>query len=98
MHVFHFTEGPDGSVNDVAVATRVRRAGLVVAPLSIWYANGRARRTQMRSVVSIATTREKDIHNATPPACVMRTAQLYAPLHLRCLPPVRQVRRTPNSR
>src|SRR5258707_13567502 len=40
-----FAEGPDGPVEDVAVAARAREAGLAVLPLSIWYANGRARRS-----------------------------------------------------
>ncbi len=40
-----FAEGPDGPVDDVAVASRAREAGLAVLPLSIWYVNGRMRRT-----------------------------------------------------
>ncbi|MEC5405956.1 PLP-dependent aminotransferase family protein [Paraburkholderia sp. MPAMCS5] len=49
-----FAEGPDGPVDDVAVASRARDAGLAVLPLSIWYANGRARRTLRGLVMGFA--------------------------------------------
>ncbi|RZF29303.1 PLP-dependent aminotransferase family protein [Paraburkholderia sp. UYCP14C] len=49
-----FTEGPDGPVDDVAVAARARDAGLAVLPLSIWYANGRTRRTPRGLVMGFA--------------------------------------------
>ena len=49
-----FTEGPDGPVDDVAVAARAREAGLAVLPLSIWYANGRMRRTPRGLVIGFA--------------------------------------------
>ncbi|HEY2607936.1 PLP-dependent aminotransferase family protein [Paraburkholderia sp. RL18-103-BIB-C] len=47
-------EGTDGPVDDVAVAARAREAGLAVLPLSIWYANGRARRTPRGLVMGFA--------------------------------------------
>jgi GntR family transcriptional regulator/MocR family aminotransferase len=50
----HFTEGPDGPPDDVAVASRARQAGLAVLPLSIWYANGRAPRTPRGLVMGFA--------------------------------------------
>ena len=49
-----FPAGPDGPVDDVAVAARAREAGLAVLPLSIWYANGRARRTPRGLVMGFA--------------------------------------------
>ena len=49
-----FAEGPDGPVDDVAVAARAREAGLAVLPLSIWYANGRLRRTPRGLMVGFA--------------------------------------------
>ncbi|GLU31409.1 PLP-dependent aminotransferase family protein [Trinickia caryophylli] len=49
-----FTEGPDGPVDDVAVAARAREAGLYVLPLSTWYANSRARRTPRGLVMGFA--------------------------------------------
>ncbi len=49
-----FAEGPDGPVDDVAVAACARKAGLAVLPLSIWYANGRARRTLRGLVMGFA--------------------------------------------
>jgi GntR family transcriptional regulator / MocR family aminotransferase len=47
-------EGPDGPVDDVAVAARARGAGLAVLPLSIWYANGRVRNTPRGLVIGFA--------------------------------------------
>jgi len=49
-----FTEGPDGPIDDVAVASRAREAGLAVLPLSIWYANARVRRTPRGLVMGFA--------------------------------------------
>nr|WP_321930371.1 PLP-dependent aminotransferase family protein [Paraburkholderia guartelaensis] len=49
-----FAEGPDGPVDDVAVAARAREAGLAVLPLSIWYANDRTRRTPRGLVMGFA--------------------------------------------
>ena len=49
-----FAEGPDGPVDDVAVASRAREAGLAVLPLSIWYANGRVLRTPRGLVMGFA--------------------------------------------
>jgi GntR family transcriptional regulator/MocR family aminotransferase len=49
-----FTEGPDGPVDDVAVAARAREAGLAVAPLSIWYARGGAARALRGLVMGFA--------------------------------------------
>ncbi len=50
-----FVEGPDdGPIDDVAVAARAREAGLAVLPLSIWYANGRTRRTPRGLVMGFA--------------------------------------------
>ncbi|MFX1676090.1 PLP-dependent aminotransferase family protein [Paraburkholderia sp. A2WS-5] len=49
-----FAEGPDGPVDDVAVAARAREAGLAVLPLSIWYANGRTQHTPRGLVMGFA--------------------------------------------
>jgi DNA-binding transcriptional MocR family regulator len=49
-----FAESPDGPLDDVAVASRAREAGLAVLPLSIWYANGAARRTLRGLVMGFA--------------------------------------------
>lgn len=49
-----FAEGPAGPVDDVAVASRARAAGLAVLPLSIWYANGRMQRTPRGLVMGFA--------------------------------------------
>ncbi|MBC8737727.1 PLP-dependent aminotransferase family protein [Paraburkholderia sp. UCT31] len=49
-----FVEGPDGPVDDVAVAARAREAGLAVLPLSVWYANGRTRSTSRGVVMGFA--------------------------------------------
>ena len=55
-----FTEGPDGPVDDVAVASRAREAGLAVLPLSIWYANSRVRRTPRGLVMGFANIADAD--------------------------------------
>ncbi|WP_244851499.1 PLP-dependent aminotransferase family protein [Caballeronia sp. SL2Y3] len=49
-----FAEGPNGPVDDVAVAARARQAGLGVLPLSIWYANARMPRTPRGLVIGFA--------------------------------------------
>ncbi|HKR40251.1 MAG TPA: PLP-dependent aminotransferase family protein [Paraburkholderia sp.] len=49
-----FGEGPEGPVDDVAVAARAREAGLAVLPLSIWYANGRTQHTPRGLVMGFA--------------------------------------------
>lgn len=63
-----FAEGPGGPVDDVAVAARAREAGLAVLPLSIWYANGRTRRTPRGLVMGFA-----NIVNASEAAALART-------------------------
>ena len=49
-----FTVGPDGPVDDVAVAMRARDAGLAVGALSWWYANARLRHTPRGLVMGFA--------------------------------------------
>ncbi|PYE20468.1 GntR family transcriptional regulator [Paraburkholderia silvatlantica] len=49
-----FGEGPDGPVDDVAVAGRARKAGLAVLPLSSWYANGGTQHTPRGLVMGFA--------------------------------------------
>jgi GntR family transcriptional regulator/MocR family aminotransferase len=49
-----FAAGPDGPVDDVAVASRAREAGFAVLPLSIWYANSRTRHTPRGLVMGFA--------------------------------------------
>lgn len=49
-----FAEGAQGPVDDVAVATRAREAGLGVLPLSIWYASGRTRHSPRGLVMGFA--------------------------------------------
>ncbi|MBB3009580.1 MocR-like pyridoxine biosynthesis transcription factor PdxR [Cupriavidus alkaliphilus] len=49
-----FAEAADGPVDDVAVATRARQAGLAVLPLSNWYAHGRMRDTPRGLVMGFA--------------------------------------------
>lgn len=44
-----FAEGLDLPVDDIAVDSRVREAGLAVLPLSSWYANGPANAARSRS-------------------------------------------------
>lgn len=63
-----FAEGPGGPIDDVAVAARAREAGLAVLPLSIWYANGRTRRTPRGLVMGFA-----NIVNASEAAALART-------------------------
>jgi len=55
-----FAEGPDGPVDDVAVAARAREAGLAVLPFSIWHANSRARRTRRGLVMGFANIADAD--------------------------------------
>jgi GntR family transcriptional regulator/MocR family aminotransferase len=55
-----FAEGPIGPVDDVAVAARAREAGLAVLPLSIWYANSRARRALRGLVMGFANITDAD--------------------------------------
>ncbi|GLC92873.1 GntR family transcriptional regulator [Cupriavidus sp. TA19] len=49
-----FAEAAHGPVDDVAVASRARQAGLAVLPLSIWYAHGRMRDTPRGLVMGFA--------------------------------------------
>lgn len=49
-----FMSGPDGLVDDVAVAARASQAGIAVVPLSIWYASGRTERTPRGLVIGFA--------------------------------------------
>jgi GntR family transcriptional regulator/MocR family aminotransferase len=49
-----FAAGPDGAVDDVAVAARARTAGLAVLPLSNWYADSRALHTPRGLVMGFA--------------------------------------------
>jgi GntR family transcriptional regulator/MocR family aminotransferase len=63
-----FAEGPDGPVDDVAVAARARAAGLAVVPLSIWYVNGRMRHTPRGLVIGFA-----NITDASEAARLART-------------------------
>ncbi|MNE51191.1 hypothetical protein D3C80_1458090 [compost metagenome] len=49
-----FAEAAQGPVDDVAVASRARQAGLAVLPLSIWYAHGRMRDTPRGLVMGFA--------------------------------------------
>ncbi|WGS45000.1 PLP-dependent aminotransferase family protein [Burkholderia sp. JSH-S8] len=63
----------DGGVDDVAVAARAGDAGLAVVPLSIWYANPRARATPRGLVMgfaNIADAREAGRHARTLRACL----------------------------
>ncbi|MEM5325987.1 PLP-dependent aminotransferase family protein [Paraburkholderia sp. JHI2823] len=55
-----FAEGPDGPIDDVAVAARAREAGLAVLPLSIWYANAGTRRTPRGLVMGFANIASAD--------------------------------------
>jgi GntR family transcriptional regulator/MocR family aminotransferase len=57
-----FAGGPDGPVDDVAVASRAREMGLAVLPLSIWYANRRSRRALSGLVIGFANI--ADAHEA----------------------------------
>ena len=49
-----FVAGPDGPVDDVAVASRASEAGIAVLPLSICYASGRTQRTPRGLVIGFA--------------------------------------------
>ncbi|MGF6290314.1 PLP-dependent aminotransferase family protein [Paraburkholderia youngii] len=49
-----FAEGPNGAIDDVAVAARAREAGIAVLPLSSWYADGRAPHTPRGLVMGFA--------------------------------------------
>jgi len=55
-----FAVGPNGPVDDVAVAARAGDAGLAVLPLSIWYASGRAPRTPRGLVMGFANIADAD--------------------------------------
>lgn len=68
-----FTDGPDGPVDDVAVAARARDAGLAVVPLSIWYANSHTQLTPRGLVIGFANIVDADEaqrHATTLRACV----------------------------
>ncbi|WP_269505205.1 MocR-like pyridoxine biosynthesis transcription factor PdxR [Burkholderia sp. IMCC1007] len=70
-----FTDGPDGPVDDVAVAARARDAGLAVVPLSIWYANSHTQLTPRGLVIGFANIVDADEaqrHATTLRACVDR--------------------------
>jgi len=66
-----FAEGPEGPVDDVAVAARAREAGLAVLPLSIWYANGRMPHVPRGLVMGFANI--ADASEATRLARTLRT-------------------------
>jgi GntR family transcriptional regulator/MocR family aminotransferase len=53
-------DGPDGPADDVAIAARAREAGLGVLPLSIWYADPRARGTPRGLVIGFANIADAD--------------------------------------
>ncbi|MGR3910161.1 PLP-dependent aminotransferase family protein [Burkholderia sp. SR8] len=55
-----FTDGPDGPVDDVAVAARAREAGLAVLPLSIWYTNSQTQHTPRGLVIGFANIADAD--------------------------------------
>ena len=65
-----FAEGPDGPVDDVAVASRAREAGLAVLPLSIWYANGRGQSGLVMGFANIADAGEAGRLARTLRACL----------------------------
>ncbi|AKM44620.1 DNA-binding protein [Burkholderia contaminans] len=70
-----FTDGPDGPVDDVAVAARARDAGLAVVPLSIWYMNSHTRQTPRGLVIGFANivdANEAQRHARTLRACLDR--------------------------
>ncbi|NIE55271.1 MULTISPECIES: PLP-dependent aminotransferase family protein [unclassified Burkholderia] len=70
-----FTDGPDGPVDDVAVAARAREAGLAVLPLSIWYTNSHTRQTPRGLVIGFANIVDADEaqrHARTLRACLDR--------------------------
>ncbi|KUY94787.1 DNA-binding protein [Burkholderia territorii] len=70
-----FTAGPEGPVDDVAVAARAREAGLAVLPLSIWYANSHTRQTPRGLVIGFANivdANDAQRHANTLRACLDR--------------------------
>ncbi|KVR47506.1 DNA-binding protein [Burkholderia ubonensis] len=70
-----FVDGPEGPVDDVAVAARARDAGLAVLPLSIWYTNGHTRQTPRGLVIGFANIADADEahhHAQTLRACLGR--------------------------
>ncbi len=70
-----FTEGPDGPVDDVAVAARARDAGLAVLPLSIWYTNSHTQQTPRGLIIGFANVADADEaqrHARTLRACLGR--------------------------
>ncbi|ABI91335.1 aminotransferase class I and II family protein [Burkholderia ambifaria AMMD] len=70
-----FTDGPDGPVDDVAVAARAREAGLAVVPLSIWYTNSHTPQTPRGLVIGFANIVDADEaqrHANTLRACLDR--------------------------
>ncbi|AOJ90570.1 DNA-binding protein [Burkholderia sp. MSMB0856] len=70
-----FTAGPDGPVDDVAVAARAREAGLAVLPLSIWYTNSHTQQTPRGLIIgfaNIADADEAQRHAQTLRACLGR--------------------------
>ncbi|MCT7327468.1 MocR-like pyridoxine biosynthesis transcription factor PdxR [Ralstonia mojiangensis] len=69
-----FVDGPDGPVDDVAVAARAREAGLAVLPLSIWYATGRMPHVPRGLVIGFA-----NIADASEAARLARTLRTCLP-------------------
>ncbi|MGU7816289.1 MocR-like pyridoxine biosynthesis transcription factor PdxR [Burkholderia sp. AW49-1] len=70
-----FTAGPDGPVDDVAVAARAREAGLAVLPLSIWYTNSHTQQTPRGLIIGFANIGDADEaqrHAQTLRACLGR--------------------------
>ncbi|CAG9246733.1 DNA-binding protein [Burkholderia diffusa] len=70
-----FAAGPDGPVDDVAVAARAREAGLAVLPLSIWYTNSHTQQTPRGLIIgfaNIADADEAQRHAQTLRACLGR--------------------------
>lgn len=55
-----FPDGPDGPVDDVAVAARARDAGLAVLPLSIWYTNSLTQHTPRGLIIGFANIADAD--------------------------------------
>ncbi|RQZ12420.1 PLP-dependent aminotransferase family protein [Burkholderia sp. Bp9031] len=70
-----FTDGPEGPVDDVAVAARARDAGLAVLPLSIWYTNSHTQQTPRGLIIGFANIADADEarrHAKTLRACLDR--------------------------
>ncbi|GJG96770.1 PLP-dependent aminotransferase family protein [Cupriavidus pauculus] len=68
-----FAETAYGPIDDVAIASRARQAGLAVLPLSIWYAHGRMRDTPRGLVMgfaNISDANEAGRHARTLRACL----------------------------